>query len=1195
HYAFVDGALTDYATSSILYICLTTNKTYQLPESIRVIKDGAFDGSSVETLEFNEQVQDIESGAFKGADKLKMISNVVHNAYFSYENGALYNKDKTTIFIYLYINTAESFVMPESVTKVGDGAFENAVNLKQIAFQNDATIGIDAFKGTDLIIFGIGECYNIERSCLYAGIEYYSAIPFNSFQIAETAGNANEIEILGFNPDYMIDYSTATNLSTAYTLIYIPAYIGGKKVVSIAANAFAGTDYSGVIGYSIPDTVTTIGARAFAGSNAPSIVVGKNVTAIGEKAFESTYLREIYFTGDFVLYEDAFKTFANDEEETLNVFYSSGNKNSQINYGSSTTTKLQDYFTYFNEMGMNPLVSIVDYKNFTQEEFIALSLNYQTIDGSITITGVKSYIGLRNNNDLVIPETIGGLTVTSIGEKAFENNNKIIRLTIPNSVVTIGAGAISGCKNLTEIKLNNHPIFTFEYIYAFIEHPELTLTNVQRIELVGNLEFVIVGGGIAINADVLNMVQKGVYNIRTYNNLGALLFTFSVDTNTMSMNYTGISEAITFLDGYAIFAHSAFVLTGVAKVELTASIKYSIVNNKLKLNKTIIDMLEEGNHYLKLYYSLDQNSAYVLSIEGNDATLTGEAERQINYAEGILFGYESQVSPVTSLTRKVLTSLIVYTAVNTESAYVVPNSVVSIEDGAFYGINNLVNITIGANVQSIGLKVFEGCSALEKIIVNPSNVTFYNDESYALLKKNNADGKNTLVAYPAANKSFLYILGANSDVSEIADGAFNGSRYLRNLYIESYIISRGDNIFKGMNALLEVDGVRPGLTISMPFGSPFKSYCRLLLGVTVNEYTHKGCFTYDASGDTITGLKEHIRVEIIDGVPVYYSYICDETEEGHAQLAIPLYRNGKMIKNIGEYAFEGEQIIESIKVSDNIINIGAGAFANCDYLTKLEVASAGYTVISGVLFYGDGTLHTVLASAGYDRIIFAENETTPIEGEEGEEGEEPQSNAVPNLTITSVSENNKDYTVATIYNVTNIFQAAFHGNDRIARIVISTGIANIGAGAFSYCTALDDIEVASDSTYYESTSDALYNKYKTVLHTYLYTSVPQGNNDYLYIVDNGASFERDNIREISARAFEGTNVARLRLPSSLNVIKDRAFAKMPNLEFIYFESSVDNLVKENNVFVDDILGLTYLSDSEREAMGDRKIIAYGPN
>jgi hypothetical protein len=60
---------------------------------------------------------------------------------------------------------------------------------------------------------------------------------------------------------------------------------------------------------------------------------------------------------------------------------------------------------------------------------------YTIINGTITITG---YTG--TNGDVIIPSTIGGLAVTSIGGSAF-SNSRLTNVTIPNSVTTIGGSA----------------------------------------------------------------------------------------------------------------------------------------------------------------------------------------------------------------------------------------------------------------------------------------------------------------------------------------------------------------------------------------------------------------------------------------------------------------------------------------------------------------------------------------------------------------------------------------------------------------------------------------------------------------------------------------------------------------------------------------------------------------------------------
>ena len=53
---------------------------------------------------------------------------------------------------------------------------------------------------------------------------------------------------------------------------------------------------------------------------------------------------------------------------------------------------------------------------------------------------------------------------------------------------------------------------------------------------------------------------------------------------------------------------------------------------------------------------------------------------------------------------------------------VIPESVTSIENNAFFGCSSLTSITIPDSVTSIGKYAFENCSSLESIVI-PSSVT----------------------------------------------------------------------------------------------------------------------------------------------------------------------------------------------------------------------------------------------------------------------------------------------------------------------------------------------------------------------------------------------------------------------------------------------------------------------------------------
>ena len=76
--------------------------------------------------------------------------------------------------------------------------------------------------------------------------------------------------------------------------------------------------------------------------------------------------------------------------------------------------------------------------------------DYTIGNGTITITGYDCTGGA-----VVIPDTINGLPVTSIGSSAFRDCTSLTRVTIGNSVTSIGESVFSGCTGLTHVTMGN--------------------------------------------------------------------------------------------------------------------------------------------------------------------------------------------------------------------------------------------------------------------------------------------------------------------------------------------------------------------------------------------------------------------------------------------------------------------------------------------------------------------------------------------------------------------------------------------------------------------------------------------------------------------------------------------------------------------------------------------------------------------
>ena len=116
---------------------------------------------------------------------------------------------------------------------------------------------------------------------------------------------------------------------------------------------------------------------------------------------------------------------------------------------------------------------------------------------------------------------------------------------------------------------------------------------------------------------------------------------------------------------------------------------------------------------------------------------------------------------------------------------ILPKSLKTIGNGAFYGCSNLTNIVIPNGVTSIGDYAFYGCTRLVSIeipssVTNIGNYAFYECESLARIK-------------------------IPSGVTSIGNNAFNGCSSLASIELPSGLTSIGSNAFQACKSLTSVE------------------------------------------------------------------------------------------------------------------------------------------------------------------------------------------------------------------------------------------------------------------------------------------------------------------------------------------------------------------------------------------------------
>lgn len=112
----------------------------ELPDSLISIDYSAFGScDGLKNINIPKAVSNIDGGAFSGCIGIESFTVVEENNYYCSLNGILYNKNMTELISYPASKTDSSFVIPESVTTVGNDAFDDVKNLHSITISTNVT------------------------------------------------------------------------------------------------------------------------------------------------------------------------------------------------------------------------------------------------------------------------------------------------------------------------------------------------------------------------------------------------------------------------------------------------------------------------------------------------------------------------------------------------------------------------------------------------------------------------------------------------------------------------------------------------------------------------------------------------------------------------------------------------------------------------------------------------------------------------------------------------------------------------------------------------------------------------------------------------------------------------------------------------------------------------------------------------
>ncbi len=690
--------------------------------------------------------------------------------------------------------------------------------------------------------------------------------------------------------------------------------------------------------------------------------------------------------------------------------------------------------------------------------FYGSQLKRITIPDSVTSIGGRAFENCTSLTSITIPDG-----VTSIGNYAFDGCTSLASIIIPDSVTSIGGGAFSGCTSLTSITLPD----------------SVTSIGGRAFENCTSLT------SITIPDSVISIGESAFYGC-----------------NKLSFVYISYLDAwckIDFADSYATPLHygAALHVNGVQPTEIIipdgiTTIDYAFYNLKSLKSITIPNSVTSIG-----------KEAFRSCISLTSITIPDSVTSIGNYAFHNTPWYKAQPDGLIYI-NKVLYDYKGLMPGNTKID-IIPGTV-SISGCIFVGYTGLTSVTIPDSVTSISEYTFYGCTGLTSITI-PNSVTSIDDYAF----------------YNCSNLGAVYYSGLPSQWEAIDIGSSNDS--LKNA--ARHYTNCGQNLIWSLNkssGVLTISGTGAMYSYNSASDLPWyseQSNIKVVVlenGVTsISDYAFYEC----------TGLASITIPDGVTSIGNYAFYRCT----GLTSVAI-----GNCVTSIGNSAFDGCTGLTSITIPDSVTSIGNCAFYGCTGLTSITIPDS-VTSIDAAAFYGCTGLTSITIP---DSVISIGH--SAFEGCTG----------LTSITIPG--------------SVTSIRKEAFRGCTGLTSITILDSVTSIGNYAFSGCTNLKDVFYAGSPADWRNIvkwlnwDDQVLNNV-TVHYTQcgkeLTWSLDKATQT-LTISGNGAMYDFDNSAQLPWHD-DREDIAKVILEEGVTRIGDYCFADCTNLANIVIPSTVTSI------------------------------------
>jgi hypothetical protein len=414
------------------------------------------------------------------------------------------------------------------------------------------------------------------------------------------------------------------------------------------------------------ETTSTVTSDSSSTSNETTSTSTSDSSSTSEESYSTSSISEKLYTITWLNYDDTILEV--DEDVTYGTMPT---------YDGTTPVRVTDAQYTYTSTGWSPeLAMVISNQTYTAQYPKGISnddvFDYEIVNSTITITGLKDKL----ISILPIPNSINGISVTLIGNRAFYDCTSLTSVTIPDSITSIGDYAFAFCTTLNDIIIpDSLTSIGDSAFYCCTSFTSIIIPD--SVISIGNYAFL--GCASLINITIPDSVTL----------IGDYAFAFCT-----SLTGVTIGDSVTSIGNYTF--SSCTSLTSI--VVGTGNDYFSSINGVLyNKDKTILIAYPAGK--IDSSFSVPNS---VTSI-GNYAFVGCTTLTSITIPNSITLIENGAFSGCTSLINITIpdsvTSIGNYTFSSCTSltSVTIPNSVTSIGDFAFY---NCTNLTIYAEAES---------------------------------------------------------------------------------------------------------------------------------------------------------------------------------------------------------------------------------------------------------------------------------------------------------------------------------------------------------------------------------------------------------------------------------------------------------------------------------------------------------------